>query len=113
MESIHQAIKCLSALAQESRLEAFRLLVRAGEQGMSAGDISDQLGIPPATLSFHLKELATTGLVQQTRHGRSIIYAIDANVIAALMDFLTQDCCQGRPELCQLEQRPNCREDAC
>lgn len=105
MKMIDQAIKSLGALAQESRLQAFRLLVRAGEQGMPAGEISEQLGIPPATLSFHLKELAAAGLVRQTKRGRSVIYSMNVDAIGALMEFLMQDCCQGRPELCQPEKR--------
>jgi len=105
METIDQAIKSLSALAQESRLNVFRLLVRAGEEGIPAGEISEQLGIPPATLSFHLKELASAGLVHQTKQGRSVIYSMNAEAIGALMEFLLQDCCQGRPELCQPKKR--------
>lgn len=101
METIGQAVKSLNALAQESRLKAFRLLVGAGEQGMAAGEISDELNVPPATLSFHLKELASAGLVNQTKDGRSVIYSLNVEAIGALMEFLMQDCCQGRPELCR------------
>jgi len=79
------AANALSALAQPSRLEVFRLLVRCGEQGICAGDISKQLDIPKPTLSFH---------------GRSIIYRLNVTGMKDLMTFLTEDCCQGHPELC-------------
>jgi len=96
-----EAVKALSALAQESRLAVFRLLVRAGEDGLAAGDIATELGVPPATLSFHLKELTTANLLQQSRSGRSIVYSLNTAAMRGLMDFLMEDCCQGRPELCQ------------
>jgi len=98
---ITQVVKALSALAQESRLNAFRLLVCAGEEGMAAGEIAEELDVPPATLSFHLKELANAGLISQERSGRSIIYSLKVESMSSLMEFLMQDCCQGRPELCQ------------
>lgn len=101
METTGQAVKALSALAQESRLNAFRLLVTAGEEGMAAGEIAEQLEVPPATLSFHLKELAAAELINQVRDGRSIIYSLNVDSISSLMEFLMHDCCQGRPELCQ------------
>ncbi len=98
---IKQAVKALAALAQESRLNVFRLLVEAGEDGLSAGEISERLDIPPATMSFHLKELTATGLIAPTREGRSMIYSLQPDVMNELLQFLMQDCCQGRPELCQ------------
>lgn len=101
MKTTDQVVKALGALAQESRLNAFRLLVTAGEEGMPAGEIAEQLGTPPATLSFHLKELSAAGLIERNREGRSIIYSINTDAIGGLMDFLMRDCCQGRPELCQ------------
>jgi DNA-binding transcriptional ArsR family regulator len=97
---LKQAVSALSSLAQESRLQIFRLLVKQGRDGMPAGDISSELNIPPATLSFHLKELANSGLLEYRREGRSIIYAINVIGINGLMAFLSEDCCQGRPELC-------------
>lgn len=97
---IGQATAALSALSQESRLRAFRLLVRVGPDGMSAGSIAHDLEIPAPTLSFHLKELANAGLVTARRDGRSIVYSPNIDGIRGLMAFLTEDCCQGRPELC-------------
>ncbi len=104
---ITQAVKALSALAQESRLNAFRLLVCAGEEGMAAGEIAEELNVPPATLSFHLKELANAGLISHVRSGRSIIYSLKVESMSSLMEFLMRDCCQGRPELCQPKFGPN------
>lgn len=95
-----EAATAMSALAQPNRLEVFRLLVRCGEEGMCAGDISEHLSIPKPTLSFHLKELSHAGLISSTRDGRSIIYRLNVNGMKDLMTFLTEDCCQGRPELC-------------
>ena len=97
---ISNAVSALAALAQESRLKVFRLLVKNGPGGLSAGQISDRLKIPPATLSFHLKELSRAGLVQSSKEGRSVIYSMHVKGIGKLMQFLTDDCCDGRPELC-------------
>jgi ArsR family transcriptional regulator, arsenate/arsenite/antimonite-responsive transcriptional repressor len=99
MES-NVAIKRLSALAQESRLEVFRLLVRAGPAGVAAGEIARALDIPPNTLSSQLTILANAGLIASRRDGRSIIYAADYNSMSALLVYLVEDCCQGRPEVC-------------
>lgn len=95
-----EAVLKLGALAQESRLQIFRLLVRFGTEGLSAGEIAQQTQIQPNTLSFHLKELTTAGLIQSTRQGRNIIYNLEVNGMRALIHFLTEDCCQGQPELC-------------
>ena len=100
-----EAANALSALAQASRLELFRLLVITGEDGMCAGKISEELGIPKPTLSFHLKELCTSGLITPERNGRSITYRVDVSGISGLMSFLTEDCCQGRPDLCNIESQ--------
>ena len=97
---IKQAVNALAALAQESRLRAFRLLVPAGEDGVAAGEIAERLGIPPATLTFHLKELTHAGLIESRREGRSIVYSLRVRGMRDLLTFLTRDCCKGQPELC-------------
>ncbi len=89
------AVQALGALAHDSRLGVFRLLVSRGPQGMNAGSIGERLDIPPATLSFHLKELSHAGLVTQRQEGRFVIYAADFDAIAALVGFLTENCCGG------------------
>lgn len=94
MENI-EAISILAALAQESRLDVFRLLVRAGQEGMAAGAIGEALGIPAATLSFHLKELKNAGIVRCQREGRSLIYSADFGTMTAFLSFLTENCCRG------------------
>jgi ArsR family transcriptional regulator len=97
---IKQAVVALTALAQEARLRVFRLLVPAGEAGMPAGEIAERLEIPPATLTFHLKELSHAGLVESRREGRSIIYSLKCGAMGALLTFLAEDCCRGDPQLC-------------
>lgn len=89
------AISALAALAQETRLDVFRVLVQAGPEGLPAGAIGEVLGIPSATLSFHLKELRSAGLARCEREGRSRIYSPDFSAVRALIDFLTANCCQG------------------
>ena len=86
----------LAALAQESRLEIFRLLVKSGPDGAPAGEIAARLGLPGATLSFHLKELRQAGLVTCRRAGRSLIYAADFAAMSGLVGYLTENCCGGR-----------------
>ncbi|HPG28524.1 MAG: helix-turn-helix transcriptional regulator [Spirochaetaceae bacterium] len=88
-----RVVAALSALAQETRLDVFRRLVRAGSRGTAAGALAEALGIPSPTLSFHLKELRSAGLVRSTREGRSIRYAPDFAVIAELVAFLGESCC--------------------
>jgi ArsR family transcriptional regulator, arsenate/arsenite/antimonite-responsive transcriptional repressor len=97
---IKQAVIALAALAQESRLRVFRLLVPTGETGMAAGEIAEHLVIPPATLTFHLKELSHAGLVESRREGRSIIYSLRVKGMQELLTFLAKDCCKGQPQLC-------------
>ncbi len=99
MES-NTAIKRLSALAQESRLAVFRLLVKAGPDGVAAGEIARTLEITPNTLSAQLTVLANAGLVTSRRDGRSIIYAAGYDSMSELLVYLMEDCCQGRPEVC-------------
>jgi DNA-binding transcriptional ArsR family regulator len=94
------AVTALAALAQETRLSIFRVLIQAGPEGVPAGGIGEQLEVPPATLSFHLKELSRAGLVSSRPEGRFIYYAADFECMAALMSFLTQNCCQGMPQDC-------------
>jgi len=89
------AITALAALAQESRLMVFRLLVQAGTPGIAAGKISEATGIPPSSLSFHLKELTHAGMVQARQEGRSVIYMADYSAAADLIAFLTENCCAG------------------
>jgi DNA-binding transcriptional ArsR family regulator len=88
------AVTALGALAQQSRLEVFRLLVRRGPSGLAAGEISERVGVPPTTLSFHLAQLSRAGLVTSRREGRSILYAADYGGMQGLMGFLTENCCQ-------------------
>ncbi len=95
------ATQQLAALAQPRRLSAFRLLVRAGDGGMPAGDIAAALDVPHNTLSTHLGILVNAGLVRSHREGRRIIYAIDFEGTRGLLGFLLEDCCRGAPELCE------------
>jgi ArsR family transcriptional regulator len=87
------ALAALAALAQESRLDIYRLLVQAGVEGLPAGQIGEQLGLPSATLAFHLKELKNAGLATFTRNGRSLIYAAVYPTMNALLAYLTENCC--------------------
>ena len=91
-----QAVQSLSALAQESRLSIFRLLVAAGPEGMAAGSIGEKLGLPPATLSFHLAGLTRAGLAQSRQEGRFVIYTADFEGMGRLLAYLTEDCCGGK-----------------
>ena len=96
METTH-AVEALAALAQASRLEIYRLLVRAGPEGLPAGHIGEQLGVPPATLSFHLSQLTRAGLARSRQEGRFVIYSADYQAMDGLVGFLTENCCGGRP----------------
>src|SRR5215813_12943649 len=95
------AIVALGALAQDNRLDVFRLLVEAGPDGMPAGHIAASLKLPPNALTFHLDRLREAGLIVSHRHGRSMIYAARIEAMNALVSYLTDHCCQGRPELCR------------
>lgn len=97
---ITNAIRSLSALAQEGRLSVFRLLVKAGLLGIPAGEIARALGVTPNTLSAQLNILANAGLVTSRREGRSIVYAAGYDSMSDLLVYLMEDCCQGRPEVC-------------
>lgn len=87
------AVASLAALAQQSRLAVFRLLVKKGPNGLPAGQIAERLELSPATLSFHLKELSNAGLVQSRQDGRFVIYAADFDAMNSLIAFLTENCC--------------------
>jgi len=93
-------VRALAALAQEHRLRIFRLLVKRGPSGLPAGEIAEKIGIGPTNMSFHLKELERAELLRATRQGRYIRYAIDVEGMRRLLTYLTEACCEGRPELC-------------
>ena len=109
------AVKALSALAQESRIAAFRLLVKSGPGGMAAGDIARTLDVPHNTLSAHLAILGNAGLVGSRRAGRSVIYSVNYAGTRDLLAYLMEECCQGAPEVCAPALAcvlPECCEDA-
>ena len=90
------AVRSLAALAQDSRLEVFRLLVQAGPTGLAAGEIAERLGLPASTLSFHVKALAQAGLVESRQEGRFIYYSASFSAVNELIAFLGENCCGGR-----------------
>ena len=94
------ALAALAALAQDNRLDVFRLLVEAGRDGMPAGAVADALKLAPNTLTFHFDRLRDAGLVTVRREGRSMIYAARYETMNALIAYLTENCCGGRPEVC-------------
>jgi ArsR family transcriptional regulator, arsenate/arsenite/antimonite-responsive transcriptional repressor len=95
----HRAVSALGALAQETRLALYRLLVAEGPEGLPAGIIAERLGVAPSSLSFHLQQLLHAGLVTQRRAGRQLIYAAEYGTMTALLAYLTENCC-GRGESC-------------
>lgn len=95
-----QAVEVLAALGQRSRLDVFQLLVKAGPEGLNAGDIARTVGAPANTMSVHLGILSRAGLITAQRNGRSIAYSLNVSGVRELFSFLTDDCCGGRPELC-------------
>ena len=103
------AVTALGALAQESRLAVFRLLVQQGPKGLAAGAIARCLKVPSATMSFHLSQLSRAGLITSRRESRSIIYSASFDRMQALVDFLTENCCQGQADACGIE---SCEGDA-
>lgn len=110
MES-EPAILALAALAQSTRLDAFRLLVRSEPDGLAAGAVADQLAVPANTMSAHLGVLSRAGLIRSQRRSRSIVYRADLDRLRELVLFLLKDCCQGRAELCRpllAEMAPYC-----
>lgn len=95
--NVKEAAVILAALAQETRLAVYRLLVQAGPAGMAASKIAEACGMPPSSLSFHLKELTHAGLLQARSEGRFVIYSTDFDRMNSLMGFLTENCCGGNP----------------
>ncbi|MCT8998790.1 ArsR/SmtB family transcription factor [Chelativorans intermedius] len=95
------ALSALAALGQETRLEAFRLLVKAGPDGIPAGEVAQRLGAVQNTTSAHLKVLSQAGLVRTERHGRTVRYRADMTGFRDLLAYLMEDCCNGAPELCR------------
>lgn len=93
---ISRAVDALAALAQPTRLAIFRLLVQSGADGMAAGAIAERLGLPAATLSFHLAQLTRAGITASRTQGRFVIYRADFAAMAQLLEYLTEDCCGGR-----------------
>src|SRR5437588_6287507 len=91
------ALAALAALAQENRLDAYRLLVQAGPEGLAAGEVATKLRLSPNTLTFHFDRLRMAGLVTVRRQGRSMIYAAQYGAMNALLGYLTENCCQGHP----------------
>ena len=102
------AIAALQSLAQETRLEVFRLLVKAGPEGLTAGEIAAALSVPPPTLSFHLNHLRHATLIACRREGRSLWYSVSFEQIRALLGFLMEDCCQGRAEVLSPAKTSSC-----
>jgi ArsR family transcriptional regulator len=100
MEQI-AAIDALAALAQGTRLDAYRLLIKHEPHGLPAGEVARLLDVPPNTMSTHLAVLHRAGMISAERHSRSIIYRAELNQVRELTAFLVNDCCGGRPELCQ------------
>jgi DNA-binding transcriptional ArsR family regulator len=94
------AVAALAALAQDNRLDIFRVLVEAGPGGLAAGEIASALGLAPSVLTFHFDRLRGAGLVTVRREGRSMIYAAQFETMNALLGYLTANCCQGKPERC-------------
>lgn len=107
------AVDALSALAHPSRLAVFRLLVRAGKDGVAAGEIAREVGALPSTLSTHLAILGNAGLIHSRRDGRSLIYSADYARMRELLTFLIADCCGGRPEICEPLQAVADQSDCC
>src|SRR5580704_6484789 len=110
------AVAALAALAQDNRLDVYRLLVQAGPEGMPAGRVAEELDLAPNTLTFHFDRLRDAGLVTVRREGRSMIYAARYDTMNALLDYLTENCCQGRAEECmppesQRSKRPTRRKE--
>ncbi len=107
------AINAFSALAQDTRLQVFQTLVKEGQDGLPAGEIADRVGVAPSTLSFHLGQLERAGLLRSWRDQRRIFYAPNVEGIKGLLLFMTEDCCQGNPDICGLNGDNISLEKAC
>ncbi|RAS32047.1 ArsR/SmtB family transcription factor [Paraburkholderia bryophila] len=99
-------VRALSALAHESRLAIFRMLVVAGPEGLPAGEIAQRLALSPSSLSFHLKDLSHTELVKPRQQGRFVIYTANFDAMVGLIGFLTENCCAGAA--CAVDDLPDC-----
>jgi ArsR family transcriptional regulator len=106
-------IAALSALAQETRLDIFRLLIQRGPEGIPAGEIGERLRQPSPTLSFHLNQLRFAGLVTSRRVSRSIIYSANYDAMNDLISYLTENCCSGKSELCEPKAKLAARGQEC
>lgn len=95
MEQTAATARALAALGHEARLDVYRLLVRAGEEGLIVGDIASHIGLPPSTLAHHLRHLVSSGLVMQEKRGREVVSRVDFAVMGRTLRFLTEECCQG------------------
>ncbi len=102
------AVRSLAALAQEVRLRVFRALVVAGNDGLTPGDLAEQLAVAPNALSFHLKELSHAGLISQERQGRNLIYRASFTTMNELLSYLTENCCEGAACLSPTAASCNC-----
>lgn len=105
------AVRRLSALAHETRLKLFRVLIAAGPEGLAAGVLAERLGVSASNLSAHLGVLSNAGLIALERRGRQRIYSVELGAAGSLIDFLVSDCCAGHPEVCEAiaPRRPTCR----
>jgi DNA-binding transcriptional ArsR family regulator len=101
-----EAVKALAALAQDTRLAIYRLLVQQGPDGLSAGAIADRLDLPGATLSFHLKELGNADMLESRQEGRFVFYSANYDQMNRLLGYLTENCCQGRGCTTECTPRP-------
>jgi len=107
-----QALIAFGAMSQETRLKIVRLLVKAGPEGMAAGNIAEAAGVSASNVSFHLKELERGGLVAARRDSRSIVYSAEFQALSDLIRFLMEDCCAGNPAICAPALIPSCCEPA-
>lgn len=103
-----QALIAFGAMSQETRLKVVRLLVKAGPDGMAAGNIAEAVGVSASNVSFHLKELERGGLVAARRDSRSIVYSAEFDALSGLIRFLMEDCCAGNPAICEPALAPAC-----